>query len=124
MKDILCSFSFCILCTIAFGQDTVLYKNPSMPIGDRIRDLQKRMTMEEKFWQLFMIPGTVNQGDEEKYINGIFGFQVSAESRSGDATQQMLNYNASDDALLLANKINGIQRYFIQKSRLGIPIIA
>src|SRR5271170_4248131 len=71
-----------------------------------------------------MIPGEIVKGDEEKYMHGIFGFQVSATSTNGNAAQQMLNYNASEDALLLAKKINAIQKYFVEKSRLGIPIIA
>lgn len=91
---------------------------------ERVKDLLKRMTIEEKFWQLFMIPGEVGKGDEEKYKNGIFGFQVSAASSNGDASQQMLHYNASEDAQLLVKKINAIQKYFVEKSRLGIPIIA
>ena len=36
----------------------------------------------------------------------------------------MLKYNATENALALAKKINNIQKYFIEKSRLGIPIIA
>jgi beta-glucosidase len=82
------------------------------------------MTPEEKFWQLFMIPGAIENNNEEKYKNGIFGFQVSADSKNGDAAQQMLVYNATDDALTLAKKINGSQKYFVENTRLGIPIIA
>jgi beta-glucosidase len=124
MKNIFLGFGFCMIGVFAIGQDILPYKNSSLPIEDRVKDLLKRMTIEEKFWQLFMIPGEINKGDEEKYKNGIFGFQVSAGSKSGDASQQMLNYNSSEDALLLARKINSIQKYFIVRSRLGIPIIA
>jgi beta-glucosidase len=82
------------------------------------------MTPEEKFWQLFMIPGAIENNNEEKYKNGIFGFQVSADSKNGDAAQQLLVYNATDDAFTLAKKINSSQKYFIENTRLGIPIIA
>lgn len=71
-----------------------------------------------------MIPGEVNDADSAKYVNGIFGFQVSARSGNGDASDQMLKYNATENASILAKKINKIQKYFIEKSRLGIPIIA
>ena len=125
MKIIFFSFCFCMITVFAIGQDVLPYKDPSLPIEDRVnKDLLKRMTVEEKFWQLFMIPGEIKKGDEEKYKNGIFGFQVSAGSKNGNAAQQMLNYNSSADALLLAQKINSIQKYFIERSRLGIPIIA
>ncbi|HLK29067.1 MAG TPA: glycoside hydrolase family 3 C-terminal domain-containing protein [Puia sp.] len=123
MKNIFLVFCFCISIS-GFAQSVLPYKNPSLSVEERVKDLLKRMTIEEKFWQLFMIPGEVGKGDEEKYKNGIFGFQVSAASSNGDASQQMLHYNASEDAQLLVKKINAIQKYFVEKSRLGIPIIA
>ncbi len=100
------------------------YKNPALSIDVRVRDLISKMTNEEKFWQLFMIPGEVAVGDSAKYKHGILGFQVSAGSNGAGVSQQILNYNTSGDAALLARKINSIQKYFIEDSRLGIPIIA
>ena len=106
------------------AQNLLPYKNASLPVEERVKDLLSRMTPEEKFWQLFMIPGEIGKGDEEKYKNGIFGFQVSAASSGGGAAQQMLHYGTSENALLLAKKINAIQKYFVEKTRLGIPMIA
>ena len=80
------------------------------------------MSPEEKFWQLFMIPGDLDQADRAQYKNGLFGFQVSAATR-GDAGGQMLSYNTNEQALTLAKKINRIQRFFVDSTRLGIPII-
>ncbi len=80
------------------------------------------MSPEEKFWQLFMIPGDLDQADRAQYKNGLFGFQVSAANR-GDAGGQMLSYNTNEQALTLAKKINRIQRFFVDSTRLGIPII-
>jgi len=99
------------------------YKNPSLPIDERLKDLLTRMTPEEKFWQLFMIPGDLDGADSLQYKNGIFGFQVSAASKN-DAGGQMLNYSTTENALVLAKKINAIQKYFVEHTRLGIPIIA
>src|SRR5579863_9322156 len=101
MKNIFFGCWFCMIGVFVIGQAIMPYKNPSLPIEDRVRDLLKRMTREEKFWQLFMIPGEIKKGDEEKYKNGIFGFQVSAESINVDAAQQILSYNSTEDALLL-----------------------
>ncbi len=81
------------------------------------------MTPEEKFWQLFMIPGDLGS-DASKYAKGIFGFQVSAVAKGNDASAQLLQYGTGENALSLAQKINRIQKYFIDSSRLGIPIIA
>lgn len=107
-----------------FAQPTAIYKNPSAPIEQRVNDLLQRMTPEEKFWQLFMIPGDLDGITDHRYQQGLFGFQVSAGAKSGDAAQQLLQYNASENALALAKKINSIQKYFVEQSRLGIPIIA
>lgn len=106
------------------AQQNFPYKNPSLPIEQRVADLLQRMTIEEKFWQLFMVPGDLDKTTPDQYKNGIFGFQVSAGSKDGDAAQQLLKYNASENALALAKKINSIQKYFVEQTRLGIPIIA
>lgn len=109
-------------CTLS-AQTILPYKNPALPVEARVKDLLSRMTPEEKFWQMFMIPGDLDNADSLQYKNGIFGFQVSAASK-GDAGGQMLNYNTNESALILAKKINSIQKYFVEHTRLGIPIIA
>lgn len=81
------------------------------------------MTPEEKFWQLFMIPGDLDNATTNQYQHGLFGFQVSAMGK-GDAAGQLLNYGTNETAEALAVKINTIQKYFVERTRLGIPIIA
>jgi beta-glucosidase len=81
------------------------YKNAALPIADRVKDLIGRMTLEEKFWQLYMIPGDLDDPAND-YSHGVFGLQISGK----DARQH-------------AARINEIQRYFVEKTRLGIPII-
>lgn len=100
-----------------------LYKDSTAPVEKRVADLLSRMTPEEKFWQLFMIPGDLDNATPGQYKNGIFGFQVSAAGK-GDTGGQLLSYNTSENALLLTQKINSIQQYFVEQTRLGIPIIA
>ncbi|MBC6492014.1 glycoside hydrolase family 3 C-terminal domain-containing protein [Flavihumibacter stibioxidans] len=107
----------------AHSQSIPPYKNPKLPIETRVKDLLTRMTPEEKFWQLFMIPGDLDKAAPEQYRNGLFGFQVSAASK-GDAGGQLLSYNTSEDPLALTRKINAIQKYFVEQTRLGIPVIA
>ncbi|MBO9564544.1 MAG: glycoside hydrolase family 3 C-terminal domain-containing protein [Niastella sp.] len=107
----------------AFSQNTLPYKDARLPVDVRVKDLLGRMTPEEKFWQLFMIPGDLDKAAPQQYRNGLFGFQVSAAAQ-GDASGQLLRYNTRENALTLAQKINRIQKYFVDSSRLGIPIIA
>src|SRR5215510_1567184 len=86
------------------------YRDPGRPIDARVRDLVARMTLDEKFWQLFMIPGDLDDPSFD-YSNGVFGLQISAKPGAGDAARAH------------AERINAIQKYFVEKTRLGIPII-
>ncbi|GHN01278.1 glucan 1,4-alpha-glucosidase [Cytophagales bacterium WSM2-2] len=120
---------FCLLTILLFVSASLIaqtpdYKNPKLPTGQRVKDLLSRMTPEEKFWQLFMIPGDLDSASPDQYKTGIFGFQVSVSTNSNSAAQQMLNYNTKESGLQLVRKINSIQKYFVEQSRLGIPIIA
>lgn len=113
-----------IIATSTVDAQTIpLYKNSRAPINERVKDLLERMTPTEKFWQLFMIPGDIKPGDAQKYKDGLFGFQVSAASAGGEEAQQMLQYNATETAVSLAKKVNAIQRFFMDSTRLGIPML-
>jgi beta-glucosidase len=113
-----------IIATSTVDAQTIpLYKNSRAPINERVKDLLDRMTPTEKFWQLFMIPGDIKPGDAPKYKDGLFGFQVSAASAGGEGAQQMLQYNATETAVSLAKKVNAIQRFFMDSTRLGIPML-
>lgn len=98
---------------------TLPYRNPTLPIPERVRDLLSRMTLEEKFWQLYMIPGDLDDPAND-YSHGIFGLQVR-EARGARKDAERLA--APEAARRHAERINAIQRYFVEKTRLGIPII-
>ena len=124
MKQLLVLILFICITGISVAQKAIpRYKNSSLPVEERVKDLLSRMTLEEKFWQMFMIPGDLENG-KEKYSHGIFGFQISASGKTADAAAQLLNYSGGGSAFETAEKVNKIQKYFIEESRLGIPIIA
>ncbi|MBI9038029.1 MAG: glycoside hydrolase family 3 C-terminal domain-containing protein, partial [Bacteroidales bacterium] len=102
--------------------DKFKYKNPEIAIEERVEDLLARMTLEEKFWQLFMIPGDLSNG-KEKYKHGLFGFQTSVKAKSKDEAEQLLDYSGEGSALESVKLANKIQKYFVEETRLGIPII-
>lgn len=108
--------------TLFSCRENPTYKQADLPLEERIDDLLSRMTLEEKFWQLFMIPGDLSDG-KEKYKHGIFGFQVATKGKSGNEAEQLLDYSGEGTALETALLINDIQKYFIEETRLGIPII-
>lgn len=112
-----------LLSTAFITAQKPLYKDPKQPVEARVQDLLKRMTPEEKFWQCFMIPGDLDNVPKGQYAHGIFGLQVSAGNQGGGVAGQLLKYNANEDAERLAKKIDTIQKYFVEESRLGIPII-
>lgn len=111
-----------IMASVTMSQPVLPYKNPSLPIDQRVSDLLNRMTPGEKFWQLFMIPGDLSIG-KDKLKDGIFGLEVDARGETTDAAGQMLTYGGSAVASQYARKVNEIQKFFMMETRLGIPII-
>src|SRR5215207_4593254 len=96
--------------TSSSAQQSLPYRDPRAPTESRVRDLIGRMTLEEKFWQLFMIPGDLDDASHD-YSKGVFGLQISTKP------------SQTSIARAHAERINAIQRYFVEKTRLGIPII-
>lgn len=82
------------------------YQDPRLPVDARVADLLSRMTPKEKFWQLFMLAGSLENGPG-KYTDGAFGFQI----------------RATPGGMEPAEHVNAIQRHFVEETRLGIPII-
>lgn len=94
------------------ARDTLPYRDARRSPEVRAADLLKRMTLEEKFWQLFMIPGSLDDPAHD-YSKGILGLQISADSTVPPARAARAH----------AERINTIQRHFVERTRLGIPII-
>ena len=93
---------------LAFAQGPPpAYRNPQLPIAERVADLLARMTLEEKFWQVFMLPGSLDDPAHD-YSKGVFGLQIGVVSPFRGAAAH-------------AERINAIQRYFVESlARTGI----
>jgi beta-glucosidase len=87
----------------------MVYKDSTAPIAARVKDLLGRMTLVEKFWQTFMIPGDLTDPTED-YSRGVFGLQVTQPPTARDAKAD-------------AERINTIQKFFVERTHLGIPMI-
>ncbi|MEI7980816.1 MAG: glycoside hydrolase family 3 C-terminal domain-containing protein, partial [Bacteroidota bacterium] len=112
---------FSLLLLSALSQNIMLYKNPSLPVETRVNDLLSRMSTEEKFWQMFMIP--CDSGDSiEKFSNGIFGLQWRPAGKP-DTAGLKTGRNPVLQAREMTSGINFIQKFFVEKTRLGIPVI-
>ena len=102
-----------LLLTLAFAPpQPPPYRDPRLPVEERVRDLLGRMTLDEKFWQLFMVPGDLDAPAND-YSKGIFGLQIRVKADAGGPATARAH----------AERINAIQRYFVEHTRLGIPII-
>ena len=101
------------------NEDKFIYRDSNATIDERVEDLLSRMTIEEKFGQVFMVPYHSSQR-LEKYKDGVFGFQLSTSSSE---TQQMLRYSEGGEAQQAAELANQVQKFFVEETRLGIPII-
>lgn len=94
-----------------------LYKDASRPIPERVEDLISRMTLEEKAAQLcgnlavsFMEDGKVDVNAlREQFADG-----------HGRFTQYSLVGIA--DPMMIAQITNEVQRFFVEETRLGIPV--
>jgi beta-glucosidase len=98
----------------AAQQRRLPYQDSTQSIDVRVQDLLARMTLDEKFWQLFMIPGSLDDSTED-YSHGAFGLQIAVAPQGATVTH--------DAARAHAERISAIQRYFVERTRLGIPII-
>jgi beta-glucosidase len=95
------------------GQAGAPYRDARLPVADRVRDLLGRMTLEEKFWQLYMTPGDLSDSTRD-YSHGGFGLQIPGVALRGAP---------ADIARADAQHIDSIQRFFVERTRLGIPIV-
>ena len=98
------------------------YKDSKLPTETRVQDLLKRMTIDEKFWQLFMLAEDLKL-DKSRYVNGAFGFEGNVSEAEGNIAGQMIKNEGKGNAEESAEVINKIQKHFIEKTRLGIPVI-
>ncbi|KAK4786349.1 hypothetical protein SAY86_003038 [Trapa natans] len=101
----------CSLLAISEAANYVKYKDPKQPIGVRIKDLLKRMSLAEKIGQMTQIERSVATADVmEKYYIG------SVLSGGGSVPEP----KASPETWV--NLVNGIQKGSLS-TRLGIPMI-
>ena len=117
---------------VAFGQKPVrpLYKNPALPVEERVQDLLSRMTTEEKVgqllcplgWEMYEIQGQevvpsqkFRQMVKERNVGMLW-----ATYRADPWTKKTLANGLNP--VLAAKAGNTLQRYVIEHTRLGIPI--
>ncbi|HEY9175084.1 MAG TPA: glycoside hydrolase family 3 N-terminal domain-containing protein [Verrucomicrobiae bacterium] len=108
------------------------YRNPALPAAKRVKDLLARMTLEEKAAQMVC----VWQQKAQKLVDaqGHFDFAKAKAAfkkghglgqvgRPSDAGSDPATPANGKDARGMAELTNAIQQFFLEHSRLGIPVI-
>jgi beta-glucosidase len=101
------------------------YRNPALSAEKRVNDLLSRMTLEEKAAQMLCIwqkkPQTLVDAD------GNFDFEKAKQAfKDGHGLGQVGRPSDAGKGLnarKMAETTNAIQKFFIEHSRLGIPVI-
>ncbi len=96
-----------------------IYQNAGEPIGARVKDLMGKMTLDEKVAQLCAVlpqmllkEGEVSEALLEEYLG----------KGLGRIPQFPMPFHR--DARQIGNAYNAIQKYALEKTRLGIPVMA
>jgi beta-glucosidase len=101
------------------------YKNASLPSARRVKDLLSRMTLEEKAAQMMC----VWQSKAQTMLDdaGNFNFKKAKKSfRDGRGLGQVgrpSDAGGGKKARSMAELTNAIQKFFLENSRLGIPVM-
>ncbi len=108
--------------TIARPPADAPYRSARLSPAVRTQDLLSRMTLAEKFWQLFMIPGDRDNAAHD-YSAGSFGLQINAPL--GMRADALRSDTLPPDRVARAHtqRINALQHYFVDSTRLGIPMM-
>ena len=102
-----------------------IYKNRALSASSRVKDLLSRMTREEKAAQMMC----VWQKKSETLVNGDGSFDLRkarAAFKKGHGLGQVgrpSDAGKGKNAREMAELTNAIQKYFIEISRLGIPVM-
>ncbi len=100
------------------------YEDPAVPVEQRIADLLERMTLEEKTCQMSTIygykrvlqdPKPTDEWKQRVWKDGV----GNIDEHGNGVRRRGAEFVAFDDHV---NLINTVQRWFIEETRLGIPV--
>ena len=103
-----------------FSADAI-YKDATVPVEERVTDLVSRMILEEKIGQLrsFMSRDTAAFDENGRFIST----RDTAVINKGLGSFFSIGIFRKQKPREMAQCINGLQRYMIEKTRLGIPVL-
>ncbi len=115
----------------ALGASQPVYKRSSAPIAERVRDLLGRMTLDEKVAQLrsmWMTKASITDKETlafspekaTKVIPHGIGQIGRPSDTAGSSHFQTKSFREPEDAIAF---VNAVQRYAVERTRLGIPVL-
>ncbi len=102
--------------SIEVNAKTPLYKNPNAPVEKRVKDLLKRMTVDEKAAQLMT---WLDNGAEHFNENIALDTFAVRFTKHGLGLIQPLTIDLKREVAVR----NAIQKHFMENTRLGIPVL-
>lgn len=125
--------TFLALAALSFtaaGRETLLYKDPSAPVEQRVEDLLARMTPDEKIAQLttvwirkqeiFTADNDFDPARARRVFPAGIGHVARPSDLRGPGTPLEEPYRNARQTVAL---VNAMQRYAMKDTRLGIPIL-
>jgi beta-glucosidase len=103
--------------SVSSKKKSITYKDASLPVRERVKDLLRRMTIEEKTAQLMGLW----VGGVEDFNPEIFDDQAKAKEIFGKGCHSIHPSNIGVKATVEIR--NRIQKYLVEETRLGIPAI-
>ena len=116
MKNSLFIFFGVALLSSCNNSKQLIYKDPTIPVEERVENLLKRMTLEEKVGQLISY-GSFDTTAWDKEGNFIGIKDTGVINRGLGSFWSVKSWKSPQWTVKCAN---GIQKYIIQKTRLGM----
>jgi beta-glucosidase len=115
----------CLFLTVALAAQTPStppYRDPAQPVAARVRDLLQRMTLEEKVAQLqsFWSRDPHAFDDQGNFTGG----DSAAALRNGAGSVYAGGDRFASNARERVVRLNSIQKFMREKTRLGIPVFS
>jgi beta-glucosidase len=104
-------------------EELLTYKNPELPVDERVVDLLNRMTIEEKVAQMLCIWRQKESFlfDKEGNLN-LKNMKIHFKDGIGQIGR-LSDSNNGLNPIEMAKLANTIQKFFVEETRLGIPVI-
>jgi beta-glucosidase len=126
VRIVLFSCTICVLCSVVQSQEIPPYRNPKLPVEQRVADLLSRMTLEEKLAQM------EGAWENRQFITQQEAFFVDDKGAFLPEKAAIVLKNGLGEISrpsegrgprAMAEFTNSIQKWVKENTRLGIPIV-